>query len=92
MFIRRKEFDALVARVETLERSAKYDDSREFTVYEPVTSPIQYQYLELMNKQKISVKSAIERIMAHLGLEMKYVAGTPAKVEFVKEKKAKGAA
>ena len=86
MFIRRKEFDALVARVERLESAKHSDEPFTFTVYEQIHLWSICSW-HIPPHVKISVKEAIERIMSHLGLSMEYVKGKPEKVAFVKVKK-----
>lgn len=78
MWIRRTEFDALVKRVNDLERRKET-----FTVYDAVQAQA---YLNLgfgrpIDSQEIPVKTVVERIMDKLGMRLEYIRGQPARVE-----------
>ena len=94
MWISRKEFKALTARVEELEtwkHAHLYGvgNAHYFTVYGP--RPEDYLYRPYGHApyphKDIAVKGVIEHILDHLGIELVYVEGQPAKVEFAKKPK-----
>ena len=97
MFIRTSTYDALVKRIEALEAQLKdgkhSEDALRFKVYESLPENYNHWHPLPLREKVISVKDAILKIMAHFGLEMKYVPGKPERVavveiaKTVKEKK-----
>lgn len=67
-------------------------DGRNFTVYSMTESEMIYHNsghsYESYKSQRIAVKDVVNRILAHLGLQLEYVGGKPAAVEVQKVKKA----
>ena len=94
MWISRKKWDALNKRLDDLEKKIPGAPSSEqltFTVYDETMRKLYasagiYDWYRLVPHQEVSVKDAIERILTHLGIELTYVAGTPATVVMQKVK------
>lgn len=91
MWISKKKFDALVARVdelETCQRKASDDASMQatFMVYKDYGS----NFPTWRPRSKtITVKEVVESILYRLGMELKYVDGTPERVAVQDVKKVK---
>lgn len=87
MWVSRAAWSTLMERVEKLETAAKYDTSKEFVVYDPeqVKAAMHYSmgiYGGMnLDHQKISVKDVVQRILTHLGMELQYVKGQPARID-----------
>lgn len=80
MWVRRSEWDKLQERVRNLEYRAEMD--RAITVYDVnATSFLPMGYP--VASEKIEVKDAIMRILAHLKLGLKYRRGQPSGVDFL---------
>lgn len=87
MWISRTRFDALEKRIRDLEIERECSG---FTFYDEARLN-SYRMAGIWDysgvpQQKLSVKQVIERILSHVGMEMKYVEGTPATVAVNKVK------
>ena len=79
MWIRRKEFNAIVKRVNDLERR-----NETFTVYDSAQAKAALQfggYGYQIDKQEIPVKTVVARILDRLGMSLEYIKGQPARIE-----------
>ena len=87
MWVSRKRFQALEQRIRELERS---NECAGFTLYEEKMLKAYHdagiwEYSNIPH-QDLSQRQAIERILSHIGVELKYVEGTPATVALKKVK------
>lgn len=100
MWVSRKEFDKLKDELDAvkrefdshrkdvvLERNFSVDDGCLRWVFYGPGSNLHQQ----PGRQDISLKRVVEKIMAHLGMELKYIEGHPACVDLTKKPKAKAA-
>ena len=96
MWINRSKWEAINKRLDDLEKKipgTPYSEPLTFTVYDETVrksyaSAGICDWYRMVPKQEITVKDAIERILKHLGVELTYVAGTPATVVMQKKGKA----
>ena len=94
MWVSRKEWDKLQERLRIVEQGgATVGGSDVFTVYDQETvdaamrcGGFMYPW-HMADKQIVTVKEAVEKILAHLGLQLTYVKGTPTTTALEKVKK-----
>lgn len=101
MWISRKRFDALEKRIVELETFRRdtvyyryidvYDSEALKRAQEQAKTYAGMGYWSAIPfhgaKESISVKDVVEKILAHIGLELAYVKGEPAKIEMKKKPK-----
>lgn len=88
MWISREKFEALERRIKSLELS---QENSLFTVYEPKALErarmVGVYGFGHIKQERLNCKSVIQKILAHLGMEIEYTEGTPDVVELKKVKK-----
>lgn len=85
MWISKEEMDKIEKRLKALEDRKPIDeDCINFTVYKETLHWPSYGWPP---RQVVSVKDAINKILSHLGMELKYVEGVPTTVQLQKLKR-----
>ena len=92
MWVSRTKLESLERRLEKLENAVRYDESTDFTVYDPVQLEASRHgyYGQSIAAQKISVKDVVAKILDKLGMKMEYVMGQPARVNITEQPPAAG--
>lgn len=80
MWISKKEWEEMKRRVAHLERELDYQTA--ITVYKMPETP-QFSYPYPLPAQRVMLTDLVMRILGHLGMGLKYVEGTPQKVDMV---------
>lgn len=92
MWVSKSEWERMKERIGELERAVKQPPET-FTVYDPVSYEAAqrcgiYGYpWHMIDKQEVTLKAAITKILDHLGLKLTYVKGTPTTVDLEKVKR-----